>query len=114
MIAEIIIIVLAVQDCNTQWDKVAQATTEQIEYADITSLAGTPSLEDITVIHTQHKSYDAQHYRYLSKRHTDMAITRTAHKRVIYWKRIRSRTWKKKNTFRLEALTIILIVIVAI
>jgi len=110
MIAEIIIIVLTVQDCNIQWDKVAQATTEQIEYADITPLAVTPSLEDITVIHTQHKSYDAQHYRYLSKRHTDMAITRTAHKRVIYWKRIRSRTWKKKNTFQLEALTIILIV----
>lgn len=49
-------------------------------------------------------------HKYLSMWHSKMAILRTGYKRIIYWKRIRSRTWKKKITSQLEVLTIILIV----
>ena len=49
-------------------------------------------------------------HKYLSMWHSKMAILHTGYKRIIYWKRIRSRTWKKKITSQLEVLTIILIV----
>lgn len=110
MIAELLFIAITVKDGNFQCDQVAQATFEQVECIGAVPLVSTP-LQHLPVRIKRHCNYDAHHYRYLSKRHTDMAILHTGHARVIYWKRIRSRTWKKKITSQLEVLTIILIMI---
>ena len=110
MIAELLLIAITISGDNPQFEQITQTTTDRTEYASNILLVGT-SAENIPVPAKRYGNYDTSHYRYLSKRHTDIAVLHTGYKRVIYWKRIRSRTWKKQITSQLEELTIILIVI---
>lgn len=108
MIIELIATIIAIDAiCQLQIESVSpfeNTVVESVALPMVAERAITPP-----VIQLSGKK-SGTHYKYISKRHTAMAILHTGHKRVIYWKRIRSRTWKKKITSQLEVLTIILIV----
>ena len=108
MITELTVLLLLIEQPTIQCLEVDYRLPEQVAVTDVMDAMVDDAPYKQPVIRKGSKHHI---YKYLSMWHSKMAILRTGYKRTIYWKRIRSRTWKKKITSQLEVLTIILVVI---
>lgn len=108
MITELTVLFLAISQPTMQYEKVDAVTQTETMVSSVISTAIIGETPNRPLIKS--RNCRCNQYKYLSQRHSHIATLRSGNRKINYWKRIRSRTWKKKSTSPLEGLTIILIV----